>query len=108
MGAEMIRDFTDRGETGTSRISQRPVAGQEIGTPPEKPEFSELVKEFARDVNDMQFKAGHAVEQFVTGKAADVHQVMVAVEQAGVAMDLMLEIRNRTLEGYQELIRMQV
>ena len=108
MSVEVIRDFTGRGEIGTSRISQRPAAGQEISAPPEKPEFSELVKEFAQDVNNMQFKAGHAVEQFVTGKAADVHQVMVAVEQAGVAMDLMLEIRNRTLEGYQELIRMQV
>ena len=108
MSVEVIRAFTGRGEIGTSRISQRPAAGQEISAPPEKPEFSELVKEFAQDVNNMQFKAGHAVEQFVTGKAADVHQVMVAVEQAGVAMDLMLEIRNRTLEGYQELIRMQV
>ena len=108
MSVEVIRDFTGRGEIGTSRISQRPAAGQEISAPPEKPEFSELVKEFAQDVNNMQFKAGHAVEQLVTGKAADVHQVMVAVEQAGVAMDLMLEIRNRTLEGYQELIRMQV
>ena len=46
--------------------------------------------------------------QAVTGEAADVHQVMVAVEEAGIALDLMLEIRNRVLEGYQELIRMQV
>ena len=67
-----------------------------------------MVKEFARDVNDMQFKSKHAVEQFITGEAGDVHQVMVAVGQAGIAMDLMLEIRNRALEGYQELIRMQV
>ena len=44
----------------------------------------------------------------MTGEAADVHQVMVAVEQAGIALDLMLEIRNRVLEGYQELMRMQV
>jgi flagellar hook-basal body complex protein FliE len=33
---------------------------------------------------------------------------MVAVEEAGIALDLMLEVRNRVLEGYQELIRMQV
>ena len=53
-------------------------------------------------------KAGHAIDQLVTGEAADVHQVMVAVEEAGIALDLMLEIRNRVLDGYQELIRMQV
>ena len=50
----------------------------------------------------------NAIDQLVTGQAADVHQVMVAVEEAGIALDLMLEIRDRTLEGYQELIRMQV
>ena len=67
-----------------------------------------MVKEFAGDVNALQFEAGHAIDQFVTGEAADAHQVMVAVQQAGIAMDLMLEIRNRVLDGYQELIRMQV
>ena len=56
----------------------------------------------------MQFKAGGAIDDLVTGKAADVHQVMVAVEEAGIALSLMLEVRNRVLEGYQELIRMQV
>ena len=49
MGVEMIRDFTGRGETGTSRISQRPVAGQELGAPPEKPEFSALVMNTTED-----------------------------------------------------------
>ena len=44
----------------------------------------------------------------VTGQAADIHQVMVAVEEAGIARDLLLEIRNKVLEGYQELMRMQV
>jgi len=75
---------------------------------PQQQSFGDMVKEFAGDVNALQFEAGHAIDQFVTGEAADVHQVMVAVEQAGIAMDLMLEIRNRVLDGYQELIRMQV
>ena len=108
MAVEMIRDFTGRGEISSRRIPQSPLAEKSLGAAPEKPEFSDLVKDFAHDVNAMQFKAGHAIDQLVTGKAADVHQVMVAVEEAGIALDLMLEIRNRTLEGYQELIRMQV
>ena len=108
MAVELIRDFTGRGETGSRRIAQSPLAEKGLGAGSERPDFSDLVKDFARDVNDMQFKAGHAIDQLVTGKAADVHQGMVAVEEAGIALDLMLEIRNRTLEGYQELIRMQV
>ena len=106
-----IRDYTRGGETGSSRLRMTPeqmarAAEQADGTQPQS--FSDMVKEFAGDVNDMQFQAGHAIDMFVTGEAADVHQVMVAVREAGIAMDLMLEIRNRVLEGYQELIRMQV
>ena len=111
MSANAIHDFTGRGETGSSRLRITPeqlarAAEAAEGTQPQS--FSDMVKEFATDVNDMQFQAGHAIDQFVTGEAADVHQVMVAVREAGIAMDLMLEIRNRVLEGYQELIRMQV
>ncbi len=82
MAVEMIRDFTGRGETGSGRIQKSPLADRPagIGSGPEKPDFSDLVKDFAHDVNNMQFKAGAAVDDLVTGKAADVHQVMVAVE----------------------------
>lgn len=110
MPVDIIRDFTGRGETRTSSLRLTPQAtalgAESQGL--ERPSFSDMVKQFAADVNALQFRAGSAIDQFVTGEAADVHQVMVAVEQAGIAMDLMLEIRNRVLDGYQELIRMQV
>ena len=109
MAIEAIRDVTGRGETGAASLRLAPQAEGAGGAEGPAPQsFSDMVKEFAADVNDLQFQAGHAIEMFVTGEAADVHQAMVAVEQAGIAMDLMLEIRNRVLDGYQELIRMQV
>ena len=116
MAVDIIHDFTGRGETSSRSVRARPVpvrpgAGEAIPTvspPAGKQDFSQLMKDFVGDVNAMQFKSAHAIDQFVTGEAADVHQVMVAVEEAGIALDLMLEIRNRVMEGYQELIRMQV
>lgn len=90
-----------RGMPGETRPGIEPS-----GAPNES--FADLMKTFAADVNDLQFEAGNAIDMLATGEAADVHQVMVAVEQAGIALDLMLEIRNKLLEGYQELIRMQV
>jgi len=108
VAVDIIHDFTGRGETGSRRVEVRPQARSEIKPAPEKPSFGDLVKEFAHDVNDLQFEAGRAIDLLATGRAADVHQVMIAVEEAGIALDLMLEIRNRVLEGYQELIRMQV
>ncbi|MFH1569232.1 MAG: flagellar hook-basal body complex protein FliE [Gemmatimonadota bacterium] len=116
MAIDAIRQFSGLQGSGsaTQRVSplEVPVRGlpnaEGRGDQVEKQGFHDLVKSFAADVNDLQFEAGHAIDMLVTGEAADVHQVMVAVEQAGIALDLMLEVRNRVLEGYQELIRMQV
>jgi flagellar hook-basal body complex protein FliE len=102
MAITRIQDFTSRADPG---LGTTPTPG---AREPGKASFGDLVNEFARDVNDLQFQSGHAVEMLATGKAADVHQVMIAAQKAGIALDLMLEVRNRVLEGYQELIRMQV
>lgn len=109
LGATAVHDFTGRGETASSAMRIKPQA--ELADPTQvagRGSFSDLVKTFAADVNELQFESGDAINSFVTGEASDVHQVMVAVRQAGIAMDLMLEIRNKVLEGYQEMIRMQV
>ncbi len=108
MAISQIQNFSGLGEISSKRVEIRPETSVNPLEETQPKKFSELVREFAGDVNNLQFQAGHAIDMLVTGEAVDVHQVMVAVEQAGVAMDLMLEIRNRTLEGYQELIRMQV
>jgi flagellar hook-basal body complex protein FliE len=106
VAVQLISDRTGGGESISRQLrTEADVTAAGAG---KKQDFGELVKEFAADVNDLQFQSADAVNRFVTGEATDVHQVMVAVQQAGIAMDLMLEIRNRTLEGYQELIRMQV
>jgi len=67
-----------------------------------------MLTEFIGDVNDRQHNAQHEIEKLTTGETSNVHQVLVAVEEASIAMDLVLEIRNKTIEGYQELMRMQV
>lgn len=109
MAVTMVRDYSGRGEVSSRRLQVNDSPSEmRLGSEVERPDFSDLVKDFAKDVNDLQFQAGHAIDMLATGQAADVHQVMVAVEEAGIARDMMLEIRNRVLEGYQELIRMQV
>ena len=110
MSISQISSFNQNGIIGSSRgeITDDTRKELRIGGDVERQNFSELVKDFAKDVNELQFQAGHAIDMLVTGQAADIHQVMVAVEEAGIARDLLLEIRNKVLEGYQELMRMQV
>jgi len=57
-------------------------------------------------VNDLQFDAAKAQELLATGDAADLHQVMIAAEEAGIALDLLLEIRNKLVDAYKTLMQM--
>lgn len=73
---------------------------------PEQGKFSDLLGNMINSVNDMQQQSASLQEQMAAGEAVDLHQVMIAVEKAGISMDLMLEIRNRLVDGYQGLIKM--
>lgn len=70
--------------------------------------FSQVLEQFVTDVNTLQNKASESIEKLATGEITDVHQVMIAVEEAGTAMEFMLEIRNKIVEAYQEIMRMPV
>lgn len=74
----------------------------------EGPSFGETISRFIKDVDEVQRDAGEAIEKLVSGEATDIHEVMIAVEKAGVSFDLLMEIRNKMLEAYHEVMRMQV
>lgn len=70
--------------------------------------FPSVLEKFVTDVNSLQNKASESIEKLATGEISDVHQVMIAVEEAGTAMEFMLEIRNKIVDAYQEVMRMSV
>ena len=70
--------------------------------------FQNTVKKFVREVNGLQQHSEEMVKHTMAGEITDIHEVMVAVEEANIALNLMLEIRNRALEAYQEMMRMPV
>lgn len=70
--------------------------------------FPEVFKEMITNTNDLQEKAQLLAEKFVMGEVSDIHEVMIAAEEAGIALELVMEIRNKLIEAYQELMRLQV
>ena len=70
--------------------------------------FGDVLNQFISEVNDKQIASGQAVNDLLAGKDIPLHQAMIAMQEAGVAFQLMVEVRNKLLEGYQELMRMQV
>ena len=74
----------------------------------DKTSFDTMFKSFVNDVNHMQNKAGESIQKMLAGEIKDPHQVMLAVGEAKMALNLLLEIRNKVLEGYNEIIHMRV
>jgi len=93
------------GSTGPVSDSTKPTQGQ---SQIEGKDFKETLNEFMSDVNELQKDAGKSVEKLLTGEIKDVHDVMVAVEKANTSFELMMEIRNKMLDAYREIMRMQV
>jgi len=96
-----------RNVEGIRGISGPPRSETKGAVKPEE-SFSNVLKKFVADVNNLQKKADVSIEKLAAGEVADVHQVMVAVEEANLALELMLEIRNRIVDAYQEIMRMPV
>ena len=70
--------------------------------------FGDTLNQAVADVNGLQQQAGKAVEKMVAGEATDLHEVMIAVQKARTSFDLLMEIRNKTIDVYREIMRMQV
>lgn len=70
--------------------------------------FYDTLKEKLDDVNDKQIKADEVTEQFIKGEGPDIHEVMLVTEEAKMSLQLAVQIRNKIVEAYQEINRMQV
>jgi flagellar hook-basal body complex protein FliE len=70
--------------------------------------FGEMLKDAIGEVNKLQQNADQAVEELATGSSKDIHNTMIALEKAEISFHLMMQIRNKIIGAYQEIMRMQV
>ncbi len=70
--------------------------------------FSDTLSGFVDNVNNLQNSANDAIDKMASGQSADVHEVMVAMEKAKVSFDLLLQIRNKMLDAYKQIMQMQM
>lgn len=75
---------------------------------PDKKLFDNVLTEFISDVNKSQIHSSNLVKDFADGKDVELHDVMIAGEKAKTDLQLLMEIRNKTVDMYKELSRMQV
>ncbi|MEW6379325.1 MAG: flagellar hook-basal body complex protein FliE [bacterium] len=79
-------------------------------TPPKDdvPSFSEVIKEAIQKVDDLQSTADQNLQDFMTHKNKDLHEVMISWEKADTSLKLLMQVRSKVLEAYQEIMRMPV
>lgn len=70
--------------------------------------FSDVLRDAVAEVNRLQQAGDEQARLLATGKAEDLHQVMLSLEEARMAVQLLVQARNKVLEAYQEVMRTQL
>ncbi|RUM50588.1 MAG: flagellar hook-basal body complex protein FliE [Hydrogenothermus sp.] len=70
--------------------------------------FSETLMNFVADINNDLQEGRNAKIKIVNGEVENLEQLLFQIEKAGISLKLITEIRNKALESYQEIMRMQV
>jgi flagellar hook-basal body complex protein FliE len=70
--------------------------------------FADTLKEAIGSVNALQKNADVQMQNLATGRTDNVAEVMIATEQADIALKLMVQVRNKIIDAYQEIMKMQV
>lgn len=70
--------------------------------------FAETFSNLIQDVNQLQKASATATQDFVSGNGIELHEVMIAGEKAKTSLELLMEIRNKTIDMYKELTRISL
>ncbi len=70
--------------------------------------FADTLKEAVMTVNEAQKKSDKAMQDLATGKTDNIAEVMITAEKADIALKLMVQMRNKIIDAYQEVMKMQV
>jgi flagellar hook-basal body complex protein FliE len=80
--------------------AQQPAAGAEG--------FKESLAKTVNEIDQLQTEADRAIQAMSVGEPKDVHEVMIAMEKAGISLRLMVQVRNKIITAYEEIMRLQV
>ena len=69
--------------------------------------FADSLKDALGEVSQLQTEAKDAIGAFLRGEPVEIHEVMAATEEAGIALDMLIEIRNKLADAYRAVSQMQ-
>jgi flagellar hook-basal body complex protein FliE len=93
---------------GVDSVSGVGKASEVSGAQAANDSFGNMLGKMVEEVNAKQNQATDTVNALQSGGNVSLHQAVIAMEEASVSFQLMVEVRNKLLESYQELMRMQI
>jgi flagellar hook-basal body complex protein FliE len=70
--------------------------------------FADLLNKAINNVNDLQITSNNLTNDLAAGKTDNIHEVMIAGEKADLALQFTMQVRNKILDAYSEIMRMQI
>ena len=95
---EPISEITNQLNTGAIRPTQKTGNGS----------FEATLNGFLAEANRNIMEAGEMAQKFAKGEVTEIHDVMIASEKASVSLEMVVEIRNKMVEAYREMMRIQI
>jgi flagellar hook-basal body complex protein FliE len=84
------------------------ITSQKAAPAESQKKFASFLEDSLNKVNEAQVQSDVATEKLANGEKIDLHEVMIISQKASVTLQATLEIRNKVIEAYQEVMRMQV
>jgi flagellar hook-basal body complex protein FliE len=95
--------------SNTSAAAEMYAQGSPVSTTQDSGKsFSDILKNSVEQVNLYQNQADTAVKELIAGRNKNIHETMLTIERADTSLKLMMQVRNKILDAYREIMRMQV
>ena len=69
--------------------------------------FSDMLSDSINEVNRLQTEASDSLEQLATGENQDIHNTVIELQKASISFKMMMEVRNKLVDAYKEVMRIQ-
>ena len=101
------QNLLETGKTASELRTQEMQSQSQVAKPGEK-SFADTLKDAVGQVNTLQKQADVKAQDLATGKTDNIQDVLMASEKADIALRLMVNVRNKIIDAYNEVMKMQV
>lgn len=100
----LLRQISDIEQSTT----EQEIATNELSGEKKSQSFADMLTDAINGVDETMKASDMKVQEFIAGETDNVHDVMIQMQRAQLSFDMMVEVRNKVVETYQEVSRMQI